>query len=130
MQDASNANNTQNMFSSCTSLKRIPKLIVGANTGFANTFNGCEALEELYIEGTIAKNGLNLQYSQNLNTKSIVSIVEALSTTTEGLTITLSETAVNNMIFPFASDSSGVTYNSWSELESTKEKWTIVLKDV
>jgi hypothetical protein len=115
--DASKANNTQNMFSSCTNLKKIPKLIVGANTGFANTFNACEALEELYIEGTIAKNGLTLQYSTKLNKASIESIINALSKTTSGLTVTLSKTAVNNAF----------TAEEWDALEATKTNWTISL---
>lgn len=121
--DASKANNTQNMFSGCTSLKRIPKLIVGANTGFANTFSSCEALEELYIEGTIAKNGLTLQYSTKLNKASIESIINALSKTTSGLTVTLSKTAVNNAFGIDIDDESTYT-DEWNTLRNSKSNWT------
>lgn len=115
--DASKANNTQSMFAGCTNLKRIPKLIVGANTGFQTTFTNCRALEELYIEGTIAKNGLTLQYSKKLNKASIESIINALSATESGLTVTFSKTAVNNAF----------TAEEWDALEATKTNWTISL---
>lgn len=124
--DASKANNTQNMFSGCTSLKKIPKLIVGANTGFANTFSSCEALEELYIEGTIAKNGFNVQYSTFLKKASIKSIIEHLSDSVSGLSVTLSKTAVNREFGIDVDDPS--TYPEGSEyynLRQSKSKWTI-----
>ena len=128
--NASKSTNMHYVFYQSYDLKKIEKFIVSENTPYqSTTFNNCNNLEELYIEGTIGQQNFNVQWSKNLNTKSIVSIIEALSTETEGLTITISETAVNNMIFPFTSDRSGITYNSWSELESTKTNWTIILKD-
>lgn len=115
--DVSAVNNLQNSFHSCSQLKYIRKLIVGSVTAFANTFNGDEELEMLNIEGTIAKNGFNVQWSTLLNKASIESIINALSKTTSGLTVTLSKTAVNNAF----------TAEEWDALEATKTNWTISL---
>ena len=79
------------------------------------------------VEGVIGQNGFDVHWSTNLKTASIVSIVEALSDSTSGLSVTLSQTAVNNMVFPFTSERTGITYGSWSELEGTKTNWTISL---
>ena len=66
-----------------------------------------------------------MQWSTKLSGASIVSIIEALSTTTSGLSVTLSQTAVNNMTFPIVGNKG--TYNSWTELEQSKTNWTISL---
>jgi hypothetical protein len=61
---------------------------------FTNTFTNCSSLVNLSVSGIIGKNGLNLQWSPKLSRDSIVSVVNALSPTTTGLTVTLSKTAV------------------------------------
>jgi hypothetical protein len=115
--DARLATNLQRTFHRCELLKRIPKLIIGANTVFTNTFELCYELEELNIEGVIAKNGFNVQWSEKLNKASIESIINALSATESGLTVTFSKTAVNNAF----------TAEEWDALEATKTNWTISL---
>lgn len=124
--DVSTVNNLQNSFHSCSKLKYIRKLIVGSVTAFANTFNGDEELEMLNIEGTIAKNGFNVQYSKKLNKTSIESIINALSKTTSGLTVTLSKTAVNNAFGIDVDDASTYPEGSeYYELRQSKSNWTI-----
>ena len=107
-------------------LKTIEKIIVDENTPIASSmFTQDTGLENLVIEGTIAKNNFNVQWCTKLSSASIVSIIEALSETTSGLTVTLSQTAVNNMVFPIVGNKG--TYNSWTDLEQSKTNWTISL---
>ena len=107
----------------------IEKLIVSANSVFAaDMFGGCTSLISMPVEGTIGKKDFSVADCINLNTASIVSIIESLlDNPASNLTVTLSQTAINNMVFPFTSEKTGVTYNSWSALESTKGNWTISL---
>lgn len=116
-------------FQTCTSLRRIPELNLLEATTFSNAFTQNYALEELNVTGTIGQSGFDIHWSTNLKTASIVSIIEALSPSEDvnGLSVTLPKTAVNNMVFPFTSERTGITYNSWSELEATRNKWTISL---
>ena len=109
--------NLQNSFAGCPNLKYIRKLVVAAHTTFSNAFNNAEALEMLMLEGTIGQNGFDVHWSAFLNKASIESIINALSTTTSGLTVTLSQTAVNNAF----------TAEEWDALEATKTNWTISL---
>lgn len=60
-------------------LHTVEKLIVKESQGFNNyTFSGCEHLTNLFIEGTIGQNGLNLQGSRKLTHDSLMSILNAL----------------------------------------------------
>ncbi|MEE0896308.1 MAG: leucine-rich repeat protein [Acutalibacteraceae bacterium] len=106
-----------NAFYSCVQLKKIPKLIFSAATNISNAFYNCTALEEMYCEGTLDITGLDLHWSTKLNKASIESVINTLSATTSGLTVTLSQTAVNNAF----------TTEEWEALEATKPNWTISL---
>lgn len=68
------------VFSSCTNLKTIEKIIlpIGQST-FATWFYNCFALENIILEGEIGASGLNLSYSPNLTHTSLMSIIDALS---------------------------------------------------
>jgi hypothetical protein len=104
-------------FNYCTYLKSIDKIIINENIKFYNPFFRCDALEEIRIEGVIASNGFDLQWSTKLSRASITSIINALSTSTSGLSVTLSKTAVNNVF----------TTDEWNALANTKTNWTISL---
>ena len=110
-------------------LKTIEKIIIGNGTPIKRNWFGanCQGLENLIIEGTIGKNGFDVQYQTELSGESIVSIIEALSSTASGLTVTLSQTAVDNITFPITSTQTGTIYASWDELVGTKTNWTIAL---
>ena len=107
--------NSTNVFYA-SPITRIKLLKVSANTSFSGWFNSCTSLVELNIEGTISYD-FNIQHSNKLNKTSIESIINALSTTTTGLSITLSGTAVANA---FAGA-------EWQALVSSKPNWTISL---
>ena len=105
------------LFDRCTALLTVKKIQLLASTDFTNWFRSCGNLVNLSIEGIIDKTGLDLQYSKLLSKTSIESVVNALSTTTSGLSITLSKTAVN----------AAFTDAEWSALAGTKTNWNINL---
>ena len=116
-------------FQSCTALKTIDKIVLnnGTDTWYSTAFSGCQALENLIIEGVIGNNGFNVQWSTKLSHDSIVSIINALSTTTTGLAITLSKTAVNNAFETSEGAEDGSSSAEWVALKNTKTNWTINL---
>ena len=104
-------------------LTKIQKIIVDENVVFKTTvFQYCSVLTYLRVEGTIASDNFNVQWSP-LDHDSIVSIINALSTTTSGLTVTLSKSAVNTA-FSMTDDAPS---QEWSDLIATKQNWTISL---
>lgn len=113
-------------FASCKILHTIAKIRADANTLFVKAFDACESLEKITVEGTIGQNGFNVKWSTKLNKASITSIINALSSTTSGLSITLSKTAVNNAFGINVDDET--TYPEGSEyyiLRHSKDNWTI-----
>ncbi len=104
-------------FTSAYILKSVRRMVVDETTKYNRVFEGCSALENIIIEGTVGQNGLNLQWSTKLSHDSLVSIMNCLSTTTSGLSVTLSSTAVNNAF----------TAEEWTALEQTRPNWTISL---
>lgn len=107
------------LFSGDPVLVGIEKVILKSDGSQAinKTFTNCYALENLTIEGTIGQNGLDLQWSTKLSKASITSVINALSTTTSGLSITLSKTAKE----------AAFTTNEWATLIATRTNWTINL---
>jgi hypothetical protein len=81
------------------SLKNVDKIILPNNGSLElqkTCFQSCSNLAEIRFEGVHGKNGLDLHWSTKLSKESIESVINVLSTTTNGLTVTLSKTAVNN----------------------------------
>lgn len=106
------------MFANASLLVTIRKLIFGKKlTDVGNMFLSCNSLVELNAEGEICVNNLNLKWSTLLNKASIESVINALSATTSGLTVTFSAKAVANAF----------TDEEWAALEATKTNWTISL---
>ena len=105
-------------------VKRIDQVIVTPDTRLDNFPGAAQKLESITFEGTIAQRGLDLSYSTKLNRESIESIINALSDDTSGLSITLSETAVNNAFWSEEMESLDV---DWDVLINSKPNWTIVL---
>lgn len=115
------------IFFDCQFLESIQKLIFKADgsTPIKNEmFQNCYALKEIEIEGVIGKN-INLQWSSMLYKSSIINIVEHLSDTVTGKTITLSKKAVNKAFGIDVDDET--TYPEGSEyynLRHLKDNWT------
>ena len=110
------------LFYYMTSLEAIDNLVINENVGFDNTFIGSENLVNITISGVIGKNGFSIT-SKVLSKTSIESIINALSTTTSGLTVTFSKVAVNNAFGINIDDESTWTFE-WLELRGSKSNWT------
>ncbi len=122
--------NFNHTFGNSLNLRTIDKLVLreDGSQGFSSsTFINCLSLENLVIEGVIGKNGFNVQWSTKLSQDSIVSIINALSPTTSGLTVTLSKTAVNNAFETSGGTADGPTSAEWLALIATRSNWTISL---
>ena len=104
-------------FNCARELKTIREIHITETTGFSNTFYDLVKLENLTFVGTIGQNGLNLQWSTKLSKASIENIIGCLSTSTSGLTVTLSKTAVDTAF----------TETEWATLIATKPNWSISL---
>ena len=105
--------------------------VCSETTPFSSDMFGC-AREYEYIgfEGTIGKGGLDLHWSTKLNKESLTSIINALSSDTTGLSITLSLTAVNNAFETSEGAADGSTSTEWINLIGDKSNWSISLLNV
>lgn len=105
----------------------IEKLILkedGTQTFTSNySFSSCDELEHMIVEGVIGKNGFDLHWSTKLDADSLGSIINCLSTSTTGLTVTLPTTAKTNYD---AVRGDG----AWETLVSKKSNWTIAYMGV
>lgn len=116
--DLRKSSNNGYLFGYAGLLKIIDKVIVTESTTLPSTaFNGAKFLEEIRIEGIIGQSGFDFRGCANLSKASITSIINALSTTTSGLTVTLSKTAKE----------AAFTADEWSALIATRTNWTISL---
>ena len=102
---------------------------VSAKCVFENTFAYNTHLKELrFMEGSvIGKSGLNLQRSTLLSKASHISVINTLSTTTSGLSVIFSLTAVNKAFETSEGANNGSTSAEWLNLIATKNNWTINL---
>lgn len=109
-------------------LRRIERLILWEKNKFDDfTFGYSEALEYIGFEGVFATNGLNLKWSTKLDKESHIKLVNTLSSTTSGLSVTVSKTAVNKAFETSAGANDGSTSQEWLNLIATKSNWTISL---
>ena len=100
-------------------LQTIDKIILkddGSQT-FDNTFRYVYQLKEVRFAGVIGQNGLNLSGTKVLSKDSFESLVNALSATATGKTVTLSNVAKQ----------AAFTAEEWAALIATKPNWTISL---
>lgn len=113
----------------------ITLLVPNPNCDWTNAFAYHNVKELNLLEGTvIGRNGFNVQWATGLSKANITSIINALSDSTSGLSITLSKTAVDvafaESILPKAAGGS-ITPGSesivWQTLIGTKTNWTINL---
>ena len=112
--DISRTAGVSGMFNYCYYLVTIPKIVVSETTG-ALAFYQCPKLENVTVEGIIANNWEATDAP--LTRKSILSIYDALSTTTTGNTVTFKKTAVN----------AAFTDEEWKTLTDAKPNWEFKL---
>lgn len=113
----STVNNVQ-VFSGCTRLETIPSLKVTEKViGFTNWFHSCNALTNItFTEDSVIAANIDFQYSP-LSKASIQSVVNALSPTVTGKTVTFKKTAKE----------AAFTQEEWNALVATKSNWTFSL---
>lgn len=93
--DFSAVTNASSTFASCAYLKTIEGLKVSeATAALGGCFGGCTSLEKLTIEGTIAK-ACNFSPCTALSHDSLMSIINALKTFTDGTTQKITIGATN-----------------------------------
>ena len=110
----------QAIFYTASNLVTIEEIIIPDNvTSLNNTFGYCYNLQNIKVSGVIPV-AVSFQWSTKLSKVSITSIINALSSTTSGLTVTLSKTAVTNAF-------GSTTATEWTTLIATKSNWTISL---
>lgn len=117
--DASACANLNYLLYNAKQMRSITKIIIkndGSQTVSSFALN-CNALVDVTIEGVFGQTGLSFQQSTKLSKASITSVVNALSSTTSGLSVTFSKTAVN----------AAFTTAEWTALAATKSNWTINL---
>ena len=125
--DTSNGTNFGGMFNGCSGLTTIPQLDTSKGTGFGNMFYGCSALTNLTIAGSINTSGMNLKSATKLSKASITSVVNALSASASGKSITFSKTAIDSAFETSSGAADGSTSDEWLNLIATKSNWTISL---
>lgn len=121
-------NGTNNMFSSASVLHTIDKIIVNdeGTTQFANSmFNNASSLANITFEGVIGKS-INFQWCP-LTKASITNIVNTLSSTATGQTLTLKLSAVNTAFETSSGAADGSTSAEFAALVATKTNWTITM---
>ena len=104
----------------------IEKIIVNENTVYTSWFSNNTALKSVRFEGTIA-NTLSLSLCIRLDKASIINVMEHLSTTTSGLSVSLPKTAVDREFETSAGAADGSTSAEWQALIATRSNWTITL---
>ena len=109
--------------------EKVILLAVSASTKYSSTFHEASKLKSLTIGGTIGQAGFDTKWSP-LDKESLTSIVNALSTTTNGLTVTLSLNAVKKAFETSEGANDGDTSPEWLALAATKPNWTITLATV
>ena len=115
---------TTSCFQNCKQMHTIRKLTLNGSNSMTDTFSNCSALVNIEIGGVISRN-MDIHWSP-LSKASIKSIIEHLSDTESGRTLTLSESAVNTAFGINVKDET--TYPEGSEyynLRHSKDNWTI-----
>lgn len=125
--DLSNLNALTMTFRSNPHLHTIDKVILknDGSQSVNNPFTDCKELVNIIIEGVIGQNGFNFGYSTKLSHDSIVSVINALSSATTGLSIVLSLSSVMSAFETAEGLNDGNTSAEWSALVATKPNWTI-----
>lgn len=113
---AVSSDNIGGLFQSCMKLVTIRQMTVLERHILSTAFNNCTALENITFGGVIGRD-INFQWSPKLSRASIENIMEHLSTTDSGQSITFSKTAVD----------AAFTDEEWATLANTRPNWTINL---
>lgn len=124
---SSSLTNFYHVFANATKLRTIRLLKVSPITTLHNAFTACTALESITIQGTIGK-AANFKWCP-LTKESILNVIEALSDTTSGLTVTFNTSAVNTAFETVNGVADGSQSAEWKALVDSKPNWTFALAE-
>ncbi len=115
----------------CRNLEYVEKIIL-KNDGSQEftssySFGTCPKLKEIRFEGVIGTPNFNISTAKGLSKESIISVINALSTNTSGIAVTLSLEAVNKAFETSEGANDGSTSAEWLALIGTRSNWTISL---
>jgi hypothetical protein len=112
-------------FDYCAKMERLIGVNVAETTTFNRGFLNCYALRELTMFGTL---GQTVSFAQSpLNKASIENIIDILSSTASGKTLTLKLSAVQKAFETSEGANDGNTSEEWMTLAASKSNWTITL---
>lgn len=103
------------------------RLKVSEKAVFNRTFYWNSANVTFTEDSVIGQNGLDLVRSTTMEKSHLTSVINALSTTTSGLAVTLSLQAVDKAFETSEGANDGSTSEEWTTLVNTKKNWTINL---
>lgn len=115
--NAANSFSINGIFENCSNLESIEKFTVAETQGFTRAFTGCGKLKDIVFDGVIG-NSIDMHWSTLLTRSSIESVINHLSGTATGKTLTLSKTA---------EESAFDNADEWDALVATKMNWNIAL---
>lgn len=126
--DARSAKYMSQMYLGSTMVKTthiiLPENDLGANYGIGAAFNYNTGLENVTLEGKLFRS-FNISWSTKLTKASIISIINALLESAEGMSVSFSKTAVNNAFGIDVDDESTFPEGSeYYELRNSKSNWT------
>ena len=122
------ATRTQAVFAWSTGIKEIEEIWVSESTPYQQMFNGTSNLEKIRFKGTIAQNGLDFKSCTKLSKESIEDVIEHLSDSTGGLTVTFSKVAVDKAYETSEGANDGSNSPTWLDDKlSYRPNWTIIL---
>lgn len=125
--DLSSATTAYCLFYWATKLETVRKVILPNKAiSWSSAFAYCSSLKNIEFEGTLHGNSIDLKQSP-LTKESIISVINALSTTSTSQTLTLKQTAVNNAFETSSGTADGSESEEWLNLVATKPNWTISL---
>ena len=126
--DTRSCSNIGMVFTWNSTIEEIRNLILkddGSQGINSYCFTGVNNLKTINITGTI---GVNVSFPSTVLTReSITSIINALSSTATGKTLTLYRDAVNSAFETSTGAKNGSTSDEWLALTGTKSNWTITL---
>lgn len=124
--------NLDAVFYQCTNLHTIDKLILKADgtnvfltADYERPFFNCSSLKNITVEGVIG-NSVSFQWCP-LTKASITNIINTLSSTITGQTLTLKLSAVNTAFETSTGAGDGSTSAEFAALVATKTNWTITM---
>lgn len=124
------SSNLEGIFYKAPFIETIDELVIkddGSQAFVDSSFMSTPNLKNLKITGVIGKNGFNVRWSPLLTEASILNILAVLSTTTQGLTVTLPLAAVTREFAKYSEDGNGVLTAEWAYATSERTNWNIVL---